>query len=217
MSVKRARIAAGGVTIAVAALIAGCSSSSSSSSAPAAAAAASSSAAGGSSSSAAAAPSSAAGSSGTRMAIFYYNPSPYGVASLNGAKREAAKLGIQIDAFDGNNNPQTQTTQIQDAITSGKYKAFWVWGLDDPSLTPTINKATAAGIKVACADYTWGTQAQQNTLAASPTCLTTVGQSIGPEASNLETTMNAWAAGTATSPSFPGSPTTRLTRFARTR
>jgi ribose transport system substrate-binding protein len=192
MSVKRARIAAGGVTIAVAALIAGCSSSSSSSSAPAAAAAASSSAAGGSSSSAAAAPSSAAaGSSGTRMAIFYYNPSPYGVASLNGAKREAAKLGIQIDAFDGNNNPQTQTTQIQDAITSGKYKAFWVWGLDDPSLTPTINKATAAGIKVACADYTWGTQAQQNTLAASPTCLTTVGQSVGPEASNLETTMNA--------------------------
>jgi ribose transport system substrate-binding protein len=125
------------------------------------------------------------------MAIFYYNPSPYGVASLNGAKEEAAKLGIQLDAFDGNNNPQTQTTQIQDAITSGKYKAFWVWGLDDPSLTPTINKAISAGIKVACADYTWGTLAQQNTLQATPTCLTTVGQSIGNEATNLETTMNA--------------------------
>ena len=125
------------------------------------------------------------------MAIFYYNPSPYGVASLNGAKEEAAKLGIQLDAFDGNNNPQTQTTQIQDAITTGKYKAFWVWGLDDPALTPVINKAISAGIKVACADYTWGTLAQQNTLAASPTCLTTVGQSIGNEATNLETTMNA--------------------------
>jgi ribose transport system substrate-binding protein len=125
------------------------------------------------------------------MAIFYYNPSPYGVASLNGAKQEAAKLGIQLDAFDGNNNPQTQATQIQDAITTGKYKAFWVWGLDDPSLTPTINKALSAGIKVACADYTWGTLAQQNTLQATPTCLTTVGQSIGNEATNLETTMNA--------------------------
>jgi ribose transport system substrate-binding protein len=125
------------------------------------------------------------------MAIFYYNPSPYGVASLNGAKTEAAKLGIQLDAFDGNNNPQTQTTQIQDAITTGKYKAFWVWGLDDPALTPVINKAISAGIKVACADYTWGTLAQQNTLAATPTCLTTVGQSIGNEATNLETTMNA--------------------------
>ena len=125
------------------------------------------------------------------MAIFYYNPSPYGVASLNGAKTEAAKLGIQLDAFDGNNNVQTQTTQIQDAITTGKYKAFWVWGLDDPALTPVINKAISAGIKVACADYTWGTLAQQNTLAASQTCLTTVGQSIGNEATNLEKTMNA--------------------------
>ena len=125
------------------------------------------------------------------MAIFYYNPSPYGVASLNGAKTAAAKLGIQLDAFDGNNNPQTQTTQIQDAITTGKYKAFWVWGLDDPALTPVINKAIAAGIKVACADYTWGTLAQQAVLTASPTCLTTVGQSIGAESTNLESTMNA--------------------------
>lgn len=125
------------------------------------------------------------------MAIFYYNPSPYGIASLNGAKREAAKLGIQLDAFDGNNNPQTQTTQIQDAITTGKYKAFWVWGLNDPALTPTINRAIAAGIKVACADYTWGSLADQNVLKASPTCLTTVGQSIGAESTNLEAAMAA--------------------------
>lgn len=125
------------------------------------------------------------------MAIFYYNPSPYGIASLNGAKEEAAKLGIQLDAFDGNNNPQTQTTQIQDAITSGKYKAFWVWGLNDPALTPTINQALAKGIKVACADYTWGSLAQQNVLEASPTCLTTVGQSIGAESTNLEAAMAA--------------------------
>jgi ribose transport system substrate-binding protein len=125
------------------------------------------------------------------MAIFYYNPSPYGIASLKGAQQEAAKLGVQIDAFDGNNNPQLQSTQIQDAITTGKYKAFWVWGLDDPALTPIINKALAAGIKVACADYTWGSLAQQNTLTASPTCLTTVGQAIGAEATNLEATMNS--------------------------
>ena len=104
------------------------------------------------------------------MAIFYYNPSPYGIASLKGAQAEAAKLGIQLDAFDANNNPQLQSTQIQDAITTGKYKAFWVWGLDDVALTPIINKAISAGIKVACADYTWGTLAQQNILTASPTC-----------------------------------------------
>jgi ribose transport system substrate-binding protein len=125
------------------------------------------------------------------MAIFYYNPSPYGIASLKGAQQEAAKLGIQLDAFDANNNPQLQSTQIQDAITTGKYKAFWVWGLNDVALTPIINKALSGGIKVACADYTWGTLQQQNTLAASPTCLTTVGQAIGAESTNLETAMNA--------------------------
>lgn len=174
---KHTRIAACGIAAAaMAVLIGGCSSSSSS--AP---------------SSAGSTPSASAAASGSnvRMAIFYYNPSPYGIASLNGAKREAAKLGIQLDAFDGNNNPQTQTTQIQDAITTGKYKAFWVWGLNDPALTPTINRAIAAGIKVACADYTWGSLADQNVLKASPTCLTTVGQSIGAESTNLEAAMAA--------------------------
>jgi ribose transport system substrate-binding protein len=179
---RHARIAAGGVAVAaVLALIAGCSSGSSSSTASPSTSA----------SSAAPASSAPAAASSIRMAIFYYNPSPYGVASLKGAQEEAAKLGIQLDAFDGNNNPQTQTTQIQDAITTGKYKAFWVWGLDDPSLTPVINSAISKGIKVACADYTWGSLAQQNTLNASSTCSTTIGQAIGAEATNLEATMNS--------------------------
>jgi ribose transport system substrate-binding protein len=187
VKLRRARIAAGGVAVAAAALlIAGCSSSASSSSAAASSAPATS-----SSAAAPAASSPAASGSGTRMAIFYYNPSPYGVASLKGAQAAAAKLGIQLDAFDGNNNPQLQATQIQDAITTGKYKAFWVWGLDDVALTPVINKAISAGIKVACADYTWGTLAQQDTLAATTTCATTIGQSVAPEATNLENTMNA--------------------------
>jgi len=176
---ERARIAVGAVAVAAAAaLVAGCSSSSSSSSSAAAA--------GGSSSSAA-----ATGASGARMAIFYYNPSPYGIASLKGAQQTAAKLGIKLDAFDANNNPQLQSTQIQDAITTGKYKAFWVWGLDDPALTPVINSALAAGIKVASADYTWGTLTQQNTLTGNPKFVTTVGQSIGPEATNEENAMNS--------------------------
>ena len=179
---KRARIAAGVVAVAATALlIAGCSSSSSSSTSGTSS----------STSSASAAASGSAASGSTRMAIFYYNPSPYGIASLKGAQAEAAKLGIQLDAFDANNNPQLQSTQIQDAITTGKYKAFWVWGLDDVALTPVINKALSSGIKVACADYTWGTLTEQNVLTASPTCLTTVGQSIGAESTNLELAMNS--------------------------
>jgi ribose transport system substrate-binding protein len=168
LRLTRARVVLGAVAVAaMGAMIAGCGSSPSS-------------------------PSSTSSSGGKiRMAIFYYNPSPYGIASLKGAQLEAAKLGVQLDAFDGNNNPTLQSTQIQDAITTGKYKAFWVWGLDDPALTPVIDKALAAGIKVACADYTWGTLSQQNTLIASKTCLSTIGQPIGAEATNLEITMNA--------------------------
>ncbi len=125
------------------------------------------------------------------MAIFYYNPSPYGVASLKGAQVEAQKLGIKLDAFDANNDPQMQSTQIQDAITTGKYKAFWVWGLNDVALTPIINKALAAGIKVASADYTWGPLSAQNVLTADPKLVTTVGQAIGAESTNLIAAMNA--------------------------
>jgi ribose transport system substrate-binding protein len=125
------------------------------------------------------------------MAIFYYNPSPYGVASLKGAQAEAQKLGVKLDAFDANNNPQLQSTQIQDAITTGKYKAFWVWGLNDVALTPIINKALADNIKVAAADYTWGPLSTQNVLSANPHFVTTVGQSIGAESTNLIAAMNA--------------------------
>src|SRR5947208_3206720 len=93
----RARFDAGLLAVAMmAAVIGGCggSSSSSSSAAPAAASSSSTSA------------SSSSGGSGARMAIFYYNPSPYGIASLKGAQLEAQKLGIKLDAFDANNNPQ---------------------------------------------------------------------------------------------------------------
>ena len=184
---ERARLGAGVVAVAmIAAVIAGCGSSSSSSSTAAAPAAASSSTSSASSTTSA----SSSGGSGTQMAIFYYNPSPYGVASLKGAQAEAQKLGIKLDAFDANNNPQLQSTQIQDAITTGKYKAFWVWGLNDVALTPIINKALAANIKVAAADYTWGPLSTQNVLTANPHFVTTVGQSIGAESTNLIAAMN---------------------------
>ncbi|HTP19983.1 MAG TPA: sugar ABC transporter substrate-binding protein [Solirubrobacteraceae bacterium] len=187
---KRARIGAGAVAVAmIAAVTAGCGSSSSSSSA----ASSSTPAAAASTSSTTTSSASTSGGSGARMAIFYYNPSPYGVASLKGAQAEASKLGVKLDAFDANNDPQMQSTQIQDAITTGKYKAFWVWGLNDVALTPIINKALSSGIKVAAADYTWGPLSSQNVLTASsnPKLVTTVGQSIGAESTNLIAAMNA--------------------------
>jgi ribose transport system substrate-binding protein len=123
----------------------------------------------------------ASGAGKIAIAEFYYNPSPYGIASYKAAIQEGNKLGVSIATFDGNNVPQTQTTQMEDAITTGKYKGFWVWALDGVSLSPTIKQAEAKGIKVAIADYTLGTLQQQVTLKATPGTVTTVGQPIGIE------------------------------------
>jgi hypothetical protein len=75
----------------------------------------------------------ASGAGKIQIAEFYYNPSPYGIASYKAAVTEGNKLGAQVTTFDGNNVPQTQTTQMTDAITTGKYKGFWVWALDGVS------------------------------------------------------------------------------------
>jgi ribose transport system substrate-binding protein len=115
-----------------------------------------------------------------QIAEFYYNPSPYGIASYKSAQIEAKKLGgVQVTIFDGNNTPQTQTTQMTDAITTGKYKAFWVWALNGVSLAPTIKQAEAKGIKVAVADYTLGDLNAQITLKPTKGLVSTIGSNIG--------------------------------------
>ncbi len=128
-------------------------------------------------------PLAAAGLAATKtinIAEFYYNPSPYGVSSYKSAQIEAKKLGgVKITIFDGNNTPQLQTTQMTDAITTGKYQAFWVWALDGVSLAPTIKQAEAKGIKVAVSDYTLGSLNDQITLKPTKGLVTTIGSNIG--------------------------------------
>jgi ribose transport system substrate-binding protein len=116
----------------------------------------------------------------TQIAVFYYNPSPYGVASYKAAIVEAKKLGnVQITAFDANNDPTLQNTQMTDAITTGKYKAFWVWALNGVAEAPTIKQAEAKGIKVAVADYTLGDLNSQLVLKPTKGLVSTIGGSIG--------------------------------------
>jgi ribose transport system substrate-binding protein len=117
-----------------------------------------------------------------QMAMFYYNPSPYGVATYKAALLEAKKLGgIQITTFDANNNPEAQITQMEDAITSKKYKAFWVEALNGVAEAATIKKAEQAGIKVAVSDYTLGDLNAQLTLKPTKGLVSTVGNSIGTQ------------------------------------
>jgi len=123
----------------------------------------------------------ASGAGKIAIAEFYYNPSPYGIASYKSAQVQAKKLGATVTVFDGNNTPQTQTTQMTDAITTGKYKGFWVWALDGVSLAPTISQAEAKGIKVAVADYTLGDLNSQLTLKPTKGLVSTIGGSIGKQ------------------------------------
>ena len=115
------------------------------------------------------------------IAVLYFNPSPYGIAQLKGAQAEAKKLGVSVTGFDPNNDAHQQQTQMQDAITTGKYQGMIVSPLDGHGLLPTIKQAIAKGIKVATTEYTTGLPQQQVNLAATPGLVTTVGQPIGNE------------------------------------
>ncbi len=121
------------------------------------------------------------------IAVLYYNPSPYGIAQLKGAQREAKLLGVSVTGFNPNNDPHLQQTQMQDAITTGKYQGMLVAALDGHGLYPTIKQAIAKGIKVATVDYTLGLPQQQVNLVATPGLVTTVGQPIGNEWKGLIT------------------------------
>ncbi len=124
----------------------------------------------------------ASGAGKIQIAVFYYNPSPYGVASEKAAIVEAKKLGgMQITTFDANNDPTAQNTQMTDAITTGKYKGFWVWALNGVAEAPTIRQAEAKGIKVAVADYTLGDLNSQLVLSPTKGLVSTIGGSIGKQ------------------------------------
>ena len=122
-----------------------------------------------------------------QIAEFGYNDSPDGIAFENGALSEAKKLGVQITWFNGNNTPQTQYTQIQDAITTGKYQAFWIMPLDGTELLPLVKTADRHGIKVANADYTLGDTQATLVLHHTPGTVTTVGWSVGAATEGLIT------------------------------
>lgn len=60
----------------------------------------------------------------------------------------AAANGITITEFDGQFNPDLQTTQLQDAITAGKYDGMIVSALNGVGLLPDLQAAAAQGIKI---------------------------------------------------------------------
>lgn len=72
----------------------------------------------------------------------------YTASTAEAIEEVATKDGGEVTVFDGNFEPATQSSQMQDALTSGKYNAFIVSSVDNTTLVPPIEEAIADGIPV---------------------------------------------------------------------
>lgn len=85
----------------------------------------------------------------TEIAFFgFAKANSFANATWAGVQAEAKKSGVKATFFDPNFNAQTQVSQIQDAITSGKYQAFIIQANDGNAVVPAIKDAIKAGITV---------------------------------------------------------------------
>jgi ribose transport system substrate-binding protein len=69
-------------------------------------------------------------------------------ATWAGVKQTAKRNNVSAKFFDPNFNAQTQVSQIQDAITTGRYQAFVIQANDGNAVIPAIKQALKAGIAV---------------------------------------------------------------------
>jgi ribose transport system substrate-binding protein len=97
------------------------------------------------------------------MAIFHpVLGNTYTKAVTDGAEEVAKTMGGTIDIFgaDPPFDAVSQSNQIQDAITSGKYDAFMIYAVDGNAVVPDVQDAVAAGIKVIAIDVVIGSDAR---------------------------------------------------------
>lgn len=69
-------------------------------------------------------------------------------ATWAGVRETAKKNHVSAKFFDPNFNAQTQVSQIQDAITTGRYQAFVIQANDGNAVIPAIKQALKAHISV---------------------------------------------------------------------
>jgi ribose transport system substrate-binding protein len=80
----------------------------------------------------------------------------YDAPMLAAAQAVAATDGATMKVFDANNSPQTQYSQLQDAINSGQYNGIIVQPIFGTGLTGLVAQAIAKGIKVVNMDQILG-------------------------------------------------------------
>jgi len=102
-----------------------------------------------------------ASATGGRLQIAFLSASAANTwltSSLQAMNQIAAKDSATITEFDGKFQPGLQATQIQDIITSGKYKGIVIASIDGAGIIPALEKAQQAGIKVAILNQIVGTK-----------------------------------------------------------
>ena len=69
-------------------------------------------------------------------------------ATYEGIESYAAEHNARSTFFDPNFDAQTQVSQIQDAVTSGRFDVFVVQANDGTAVMPAVEQAVSAGIEV---------------------------------------------------------------------
>ncbi len=137
------------VALGAAAILGAAACSSGASTAPAATAAAAVAAA-------AQAPAPAAGKTLQIAYLSFAVANSYDAPMLAAAQASAAAGNAKLTVFDANNDPATQTKQLQDAIASGKYDGIAVQPIYGAGLVTTVQQAIAKGIPVGNVDQVLG-------------------------------------------------------------
>jgi ribose transport system substrate-binding protein len=119
----------------------------------------------GCSSNAGAATSSPSSSNGGTLQIAYLSfavANSYDAPMLAAAQAEADDSNAKLTVFDANNDPQAQFSQLQDAITSGKYQGIITQPILGTALAGQVQQAIAQGIKVVNIDQILGSDLSTN-------------------------------------------------------
>jgi ribose transport system substrate-binding protein len=101
----------------------------------------------------------AASSAGKHLNIAYLSfavENSYDAPMLAAAQAVAADNNASLKVFDANNSPQTQFSQLQDAINSGQYQGIIVQPIFGTGLLSLVKQAIAKGIKVVNMDQILG-------------------------------------------------------------
>lgn len=88
---------------------------------------------------------------GDELAVAFFGfarANSFASATWSGVQQYAEAHGATAEFFDPNFDAQTQVSQIQDAITTGRFDVFVVQANDGQAVIPAVQSAIAAGITV---------------------------------------------------------------------